>query len=443
MEGKDLTKGNLIKNMFKLLIPIVFINLLNSLYNIVDAIWIGRLIGESGVSAITNCYPIILFILAFGVAISTSAAVLVSRFYGEKDDEKIKTTMGTAYLLSLVLSIVIAILMFIFSEILLKALNTPLEILQDARTYLVIYVCGLIFNFLLMVIMEGLKAIGNSKTPLIFVGIGAILNIILDPIFIKIGSGIKGAAIATLISMIISSIIGIIYINKKSKLLKIDIKYLKLNYEYFKNIVKIGLPIIVQQWGVTMVITFEVYIANISGVIGSAAYGVISKLEQVFLVVAGSFTTVATVTVGQFIGNKKVEEAKVIIKEGLKLGIVPTILIAIIVFVIQRPIVGMFVESETVIEIALKYLAVVGIAYVLLPTRQLVNGFIIGTAHTGFIILTSIVANIFEIGTILILRNNGTENLTALGWGIIVWMVVEMSMQITYVISNKWQKEVI
>lgn len=93
MEGKDLTKGNLLKNMTMLIIPLVFTNLLNSIYNIVDAIWIGNLVGENGVSAITNCYPLTLIVTAISVGMAIATSVLVSQYYGAKEEEKLKSAI--------------------------------------------------------------------------------------------------------------------------------------------------------------------------------------------------------------------------------------------------------------------------------------------------------------------------------------------------------------
>lgn len=130
------------------------------------------------------------------------------------------------------------------------------------RQYLIIYLIGFIFNYLLTVIMEALRAIGNSRVPLVFVGISTTINLILDPILIKLGYGVAGASVATLIAMLIGTIIAIVYLNKKSKLLKIDLKYLKFNKEYIFKLIKTGLPVILEEWFIAAIIMLEVNISN-------------------------------------------------------------------------------------------------------------------------------------------------------------------------------------
>lgn len=443
MEGKDLTKGKLLKNMTILLIPLVLTNLLNSIYNIVDGIWIGNLIGENGVSAITNCYPLTLIVASIATALAVATSVLVSQYYGAKEEEKLKSVMGVSYITSFLVGIVTAILMIATSTVWLKMLNTPEEILDITRQYLIIYVIGFIFNYIVTIIMEALRAIGNSRVPLIFVGITTTINLILDPILIKLGLGVAGAAIATLIAMFIGAVIAITYVNKKSELLRVNIKYLKFNKEYIKQFLKIGLPILIEEWFIAAVILLEVNISNAAGVIGSASYGVVSKLEQVIMVIGASFKTMATVTVGQFIGNKQVKEAIHVMKQGLKIVLLPTILILLIVFVFPKQFCKIFVSSEEVISMAIMYLSVVGIAHILLPTRQLLQGFILGTGHTKFVLFTSTLGSIVEVLTILILRNTKIDNLVVLGIGILLFVVTKIILETIYFFSNKWQKEVI
>ncbi len=274
MEGKDLTKGNLLKNMLYLLIPLLLTNLLNSIYNIVDGIWVGNLVGEAGVSAITNSFPIITIIRSIGYGVFTAVSILVAQYYGAKKFEKIKDLLGTVYLISIIIGVISIIGIYLTSNIWLNLLNTPKEVFEVTKQYLLINIIGLLFNMILTDIIMALRAIGNTKIPLVFVTITSILNIILDPIFIKIGMGVTGTAVATTISIFIGLIISIIYVNKKSKLLNIEFNYLKLKKENIKQIIKLGLPITFEEIFLAIVAVFSVGISNQAGTAGSAAYGI-------------------------------------------------------------------------------------------------------------------------------------------------------------------------
>ena len=161
------------------------------------------------------------------------------------------------------------------------------------------------------------------------------------------------------------------------------------------------------------------------------------------MVIGASFKTMATVTVGQFIGDKKIKESINVMKQGLKLVLVPTVLIILVVFVFPRQFCQIFVSSEDVISMAIMYLSVVGISHILLPTRQLLHGFIVGTGHTKFVLFSATLASVVEVTTILILRKTDLENLVVLGIGILLWVLAEMILNAIYFFSNKWQQEVI
>lgn len=443
MDGKDLTKGNLLKNMFVLLIPLVLTNLLNSIYNIIDGIFIGNLIGETGVSAIANCSPIVFVITALiqGPAIATS--VLVSQYFGAKEEEKLKKVCGASYIITAILGIVSAIIITITAEFWLKILNTPEEVFAMAKQYIIIYSIGSVFNSILIVIMEALRAIGNSKVPLVFVGITTIINLILDPILIKMGLGVTGAGIATMIAMFIGMITAIIYLNKNRSILKVDIKYLKLNMEYVKKFFKIGVPIVMEELLAVIGLALEVNTVNRDGIIAIAAYGVADKLIQAIYIIGLSFQTLGTVTTGQFIGNKQIKKSVKVVKEGMKLSILPSILLLIIVFVFPRQFCRIFVASEEVITMAVTYIRIIGILHILSPIKQLIQGFIAGTGHTKILFYSMTVANIIEIVAILALRSTSINSLNVIGIGILLWLTVDLGINIVYFFSRRWEKQVI
>ena len=443
MEGKNITTGNLLKNMTYLFIPILLTNLLNSIYNIVDGIWIGNLIGENGVSVITNSFPITLIISSISIGLSTAVSVCVAQYYGAKNEEKIKQIIGVSYLFNTCIAIISVIILKLSLKFWLTIMNTPEEVFNLTNQYLTIYLIGFIFNFIFTIIMEEFRAIGNTKITLVFVTISSVLNIILDPILIKIGLGIKGAALATAISMFIGMSIAILYVNKKSSLLKIDFKYIKLDSAYIIQLLKLGIPVILQELLIAMVFFIEVKTSNESGVIGSAGYGIVNKIEDILHIICGAFKTMIIITVGQFIGNHKINEVKQIMKEGLKIAIIPMLITIIILFIFPKQFCRIFVSSEEVISMAIIYLSVLRFALIITPIRHLLRGVIIGTGHTTFSLLQIIFSMSVEVVSLFILRRFNIESLKALGIAISICVASELIINSFYYFSNKWKKEVI
>lgn len=443
MEGKNITTGNLLKNMTYLFIPILLTNLLNSIYNIVDGIWIGNLIGENGVSVITNSFPITLIISSISIGLSTAVSVCVAQYYGAKNEEKIKQIIGVSYLFNTCIAIISVIILKLSLKFWLTIMNTPEEVFNLTHQYLTIYLIGFIFNFIFTIIMEEFRAIGNTKITLVFVTISSVLNIVLDPILIKIGLGIKGAALATAISMFIGMSIAILYVNKKSSLLKIDFKYIKWDSAYIIQLLKLGIPVILQELLIAMVFFIEVKTSNASGVIGSAGYGIVNKIEDILHIICGAFKTMIIITVGQFIGNHKINEVKQIMKEGLKIAIIPMLITIIILFIFPKQFCRIFVSSEEVISMAIIYLSVLRFALIITPIRHLLRGVIIGTGHTTFSLLQIIFSMSVEVVSLFILRRFNIESLKALGIAISICVASELIINSFYYFSNKWKKEVI
>ena len=326
----------------------------------------------------------------------------------------------------------------------LKLINTPEEILGITIEYLNFYIIGYIFNFIFIIIMEEFRAIGNTKTPMIFVALSSGLNLLLDPILIKLGLGVKGAAIATLISMFVGLVLAITYAKRKSKLLKVDFKYIKFRKEYIFQLLKIGIPVIMQEWAIAMVFFLEVNTSNEAGVIGSAGYGIVNKLEEILHIICGAFKTMMVVTVGQFIGNNMIKETKNIMKQGLKLSIAPILITIIIVYIFPKQFCRIFVSSENVITMSMLYISVLRFSLLLIPFRQLLQGFIIGTGHTKFSMIQTFITMGVEIVSLLFLKNyTNMEGLVALGIAITICVIVQLSINTIYYFSNKWQRKVI
>lgn len=439
-EGKDLTQGNLLNNMIKFCIPLLFTNLLNSMYNIIDSLWIANLVGDNGVATVTNCWPIILFASCALAGITITTSVMVSQQYASNERDKIKNIITPIYIISIVLGIITAVSLILTSDIWFDIFNTPKEILQMSKEYITFYMIGYIFNFLAMTIIEGIRATGNSKSPLILLTVSMILNLILDPIFILAGFGISGAAIATAISMLVGLIINLIYIKKKSTLLSFNKKYIKFEKEFVHKVLKIGIPVVIQELATIVTIMLEVNVSNSLGVIGSTAYGIVSKLQQVIWIIGGATKTLVTVVVGQFIGKGLTEELGKVMKNALKLISIPTLLIATFVVFFSKSFCAIFTDNSEVIEAAIKFLSIGGISFIISPLCQVLFGFILGTGNTKYTFFIYLVSSIVEVVTILVLQSMYDAPLIILGIGILLWYITEIILCGIYYLSKRWKK---
>ena len=436
-EGKDLTKGNLFNNMVKFCLPILLTNLLNSIYNIVDGIWVGRLVGDSGLAATTNCWPIMLLAYSFLSGITVAISVLVAQHFTSKNKEKIKDIVTPMYVLALIMGIFTACLLIWAQSFLFNVFKTPQEVVSNAKGYITIYLIGYIFDFLAFTILEGIRATGNSKIPLIILFFTEVINIILDPIIISLGFGVKGAAIATAISMCISFILSYIYISKK-ELLKFRITKLKFSKEFLKTVSKLGIPMIIQQILTIVTIMVEVNISNSMGIKGSSTYGISSKLQEVVWITGTSISSLMTVVIGQFIGKKDFDRIKDVMKNGLKISLVPMIITIVFLIFFSDVFAKIFTVNEDVVNMVKGYLHFIGIGYALVPICQLLYGFVLGTGNTRLSFAVSTISSVIEIIVIIVLNNITHNVFMSLGLGISFWYISEIILFAIYYFSKKW-----
>ena len=436
-EGKDLTQGNLFKNMVRFCLPILLTNLLNSIYNIVDGIWVGRLVGDSGLAATTNCWPIMLLGYSFLAGITVTISVLVAQHFTSKDKEKIKEIVTPMYVIALIIGIFTAILLVSTKNFWFRIFKTPSQIVNDAKAYITIYLIGYIFDFLAFTMLEGIRATGNSKAPLSILVASELVNIVLDPIIINLGFGVKGAAIATAISMFISFVLSYIYISK-TELLKFRISKIKFSKDFLKTVCKLGIPMIFQQALTITTIMVEVNVSNSMGIEGGSTYGISSKFQEVVWIIGNTINSLMTVVVGQFIGKKEFNKIADVMKNGLKISLVPMSVTIIFLAFFSSYFARIFTSNEQVIKMATGYMYFVGIGYSLVPVCQLLYGFVLGTGNTRFSFIVSTTASAVEIIVILILNNTTNKPFMSLGIGISLWYITEIILFAIFYFSKSW-----
>lgn len=279
----DMTKGKPLQLIIKFMIPLIIGNIFQQFYSMVDTIIVGRYVGFHALAAVGATGTIMFLIIGFMQGITTGFTVLTAQRYGAGDVEGLKTSVGNAYVLSLIVTVIMTIVSVAGMNGLLKLMNTPPDIFEMSKEYIMIICWGMGCNILYNLLASVLRAVGNSKVPLYFLIVSAILNIILDLVLIlQFDMGVAGAAIATVVSQGISGIMCFVYIVKKVPILCISKKHLKLDFYCVKNELSIGIPMALQ-FSITAVGTIMVQAAlNILGSTVVAAYTAAVKIEQLF-----------------------------------------------------------------------------------------------------------------------------------------------------------------
>lgn len=442
--GKDLTESKVSSTLITLLVPILLSNTLNVVYNIVDSIWIGNIIGPLGLSAVAVSFPITLMMGSFAFGVNMANGVIVSQYYGAKDYNTVSHVIKVSTTLGVIILFTVGSLMFIFAKKILIIMNTPKDALDMAVIYLRITIIGLPFAYSYFFISSILRAVGDSVRPLIFLIVSSIVNIILDPILIKgffiiPAMGLKGAAIATVISQCISVLISTSYLKIKNSFIKINPFIFTFDINITKKIMKLAIPISSNQFIVAFGWLIITRLISSFGDAASATVAIVNRVESLFIMPIGALGNAVMTMSAQNIGANKFDRVKEIFKNGIVIGIIISSVMSIFSIVNPHLLINMFTKDLEVFEYSKSYIYTIMPIFIFYSIMFVCNGVINGAGKT-------IVIMIFSTSTTLILR-------TILAYALsekFALVGILASMGICYIIntlfslyyykSNKWQK---
>ncbi len=335
---RDLTQGSIIKNIFIYAWPLLIANSLQALYNIVDMLVVGRVEGQVGLAAVSVGADILFLTISLMIGFTNAGQVLIAQATGAGEKNRISKLIGTMYTVTFAISAVAGIICFFANDWLLTILNTPEVAYVDAKKYFLTCLAGILFNAGYNVTCAILRGMGNSKQPCIFIGIAAILNMILDVLFVRyFKMGAFGAALATDIGQGASFIIAIIYLYKHKEQFGFDfkIKSFKPERSAMRSLIKLGIPMSIQMASINISKLLLASWINACGVIYTALAGIYNKINMMINILTSSLTTAGGTIVGQNIGAQKYDR----VKQTLRLMLIFAFIIAAVfsAFVLAFP----------------------------------------------------------------------------------------------------------
>lgn len=376
---KDLTVGNEYKSLFYFSLPILIGNLFQQFYNVADSIIVGRILGKENLAAVGFCFQINLILVALSMGLTLGTSILISRHFGAKEEQEIGPVIDTGFSFSIVVSACISILGILFCGGIIQLFRVPEDTAGFAYTYLRIIFIGAVPSFLYNTITNILRGLGDSKSPVYFLIGAALLNIVLDILFVKYcNMGIAGAAYATIIAQLTSFVGSFIYMRVRYATYRIHILHPNFRFSILKDSLRIGIPSMTQQ--VFKSIGFMVLqgIVNGFGSTCMAAYAATSKIDSFAQLPALNLGQALSNFVAQNLGAKKEVRAKKGFKAALLMGWAITITISLIVVPFPDLLVRLFTNDPAVLEIGRTYLRIVGVFYCVDATMQMLNGILLG-----------------------------------------------------------------
>lgn len=441
---RDLTQGNVLKQLLVFATPLFVSNVLQSIYNIVDMIVIGKVIGGSGMSAVSTGGNILSLLMFLAMGFSSAGQILIAKFVGLHNPTKIKKAIGSMFTLLLSMAVIMSVVCYLLRVRILGWVNTPPEAYQYTMDYTVICIAGLIFIYGYNIVSAILRGMGDSKRPFYFVAIATVVNIVLDIVMVGyLNMAAMGAALATVIGQAVSFFFSIVYLYRKKETFGFDFKLRSFipDREMSKAIFALGIPMSLQSAAIHISLTVVAAWVNTFGVISSAIAGVYSKLGAVMGTMSNSTTTAAASMVGQNLGAKKYKRVPKILLCAICISAIMSTVCALLLFFFPERIFLMFTDDMAVVTAASIIVIPSIINFFGCATRTFAFGIINGSGNAKLNLAIALFDGmISRIGLAYLLG-------FALGWGPFgFWMgdalagYVPLLIGGIYFLSGKWKK---
>ncbi|KNF07607.1 putative multidrug resistance protein YpnP [Gottschalkia purinilytica] len=441
----DMRTGNPTKLILKFAFPMLIGNIFQQLYNMVDSVIVGKFIGKNALAAVGSSFSLMNFVTVLIIGLCLGSSVVVSQYFGAEDYTNLKRVVSTSFIFTFILTMILSISTFIFTKPLLRLIQTPEEILDGSTYYLKIVFAGLIFTFLYNMAASILRALGNSKTPLYFLIVASLVNIVLDLLFIlKLKMGVEGAAYATIISQAVSSILCLLYALLKVPMLRMSPKEFVFDRTLFPVIAKYSLLTCMQQ---SIMATGMVAVQGIVNTFGSdviAGYAAAVKVDSLAYLPVQDFGNAFSTYVAQNIGAGKIDRVKQGLRSAVRTVFIFCVIISTGILLSSKQLMTIFVDPSEVkvIQTGIDYITTVGIFYMLIGFLFLYYGFFRGVGNLTMSMKLTVVSLGIRVLMSYILSSFPSIGPKGIWWSIpLGWIIADAIGFIAYK-SGKWERDV-
>lgn len=440
----DMTSGSPMRHIFQFAWPLLIGNLFQQLYNMVDSLIVGRFVGANALAAVGTCGSMnfLFFSLSSGLAIGVG--IIVSQYFGAKQEHMVSVTIGNSIYVLGAAAIVVSSIGILISPQLLRLLATPESIIGDSIIYMRTTCIGIIAIAFYNGVTAVLRALGDSKTPLYFLILASIINVILDLIFVLVlGWGVFGVAFATIISQGISALTSIIYAYIHIPYFHLGKEEMKPKMQLMINSMKLGIPVALQNSMIAISCMALQGVVNQFGETVMAAYTITGRIEQIVQQPYGSLGMALTTYSGQNMGAKKFNRVKQGYRQAVIIALVFSLCMIPIAYLFGRQIIEAFVKEPEVVQIGMTALRITSLCYFGLGMIYVPRAVLNGCGDTGFAMLNGMTEVVCRIVYSQILTR-----IPILGfWGIWIttgatWVTTAVVCVLRY-IGGRWKTKAV
>lgn len=438
----DMTEGKIIPQLTGFTIPLILGNLFQLTYNAADSVIVGKFVGDDALAAVGTAGPIMNMVILFISGMCMGAGILMSTQYGAKKYAQLECQISTAMIGGLAFSAAVTVLLLIFAHPLLVLLQVPQDIIGTAAMYLRIIFSGLTFTFIYNFFSNTLRALGDSRAPLIFLIISAILNVVLDLFFVLVLKwGVPGSALATVLSEALCCLFCFGYIKKKVPLLCLGEKWKIFDRAVLGRTFSYGITSALQQMCVQLGKICVQTIVNVQGVAFIAAFTAINRVDDFAMTPQQNIAHASTTFMAQNRGAGKNRRMKQGFYCTILLETIYTAAVLTLVFGFSRQIMELFVgnDSEEVVTLGISYLELIAFMYVMPAATNIIQGFFRGLGDLKVTLISTILnmsARFFSAWIMIHIMHGGFDRLA---WANFFGWIAMLAFQIP-TITHRWKK---
>jgi len=442
--ARDLTEGSVTRILLAFSFPLLMANLLQMVYNMVDMIVIGQYVGPIGLSAVSIGGDVFHFLTFLAMGLSNAGQVIISQYIGAGLKDRLNGAIGTMFTVILGMAIVISVVCTIFLDPILSLMNTPDEALDYTIQYSATCIAGLFFIYGYNMISSILRGMGDSKRPFMFIAAAAVINLLLDLLFVAVFSwGPFGAALATVIGQAVSFIWAMIYLYRRKAAFGFDFKpkSFKPDMGFVPPLIKLGIPMCLQSAAIQLSMLFVNSYINSYGVIASAVTGIGNKLGNVTSVVCHSLSVSGASMIGQNIGAEKYSRVSRIIGISLIINMSFSLLLTAATVLFPDAVFGIFNSDEAVLTMAVTYVPVAVLNYIGGAIRSPLFALINGSGQPALNLTVGLLDGVFcRVGLALFFGLALQWGIEGFWYGNVIAGFVPFLIGGVYYLSGKWKK---
>lgn len=378
-----MTEGVIWKQLIAFAVPLLLGNLLQQLYNTVDSIVVGQFIGSDALAAVSSSNSLINMVIGMFLGIATGAGVIISQYYGARNEKKMQDAVHTAISLCFIGGIILIVVGIAFSPAILRLMGTPENVMANSVVYFRIFFAGSLFNLTYNMAAGILRAVGDSKNPLYFLAASSIANIILDILFVVVGGmGVEGVAYATVIAQALSMVLCLRTLSRTDDIYKLDLKKLSLKPSMVKMILVTGLPTGLQHSIISLSNVIVQANVNAYGAMAMAGFGSYLKIDGFAQLPMQSFCLAATTFTGQNIGAGKPDRVKKGIWQNMAICLIYVGVVSAAMYTYAPQLISIFSAEPEVIRFGTISMRLIIPFYAILPIHQVLMGTMRGAGKT-------------------------------------------------------------